>query len=803
VSFTFHVSNFSRLMIASIRRGLVAVIAATTLAGGFMALPAAAIAPPSLTVVSSCSGYKYFMIENTKLDCANDPATWVTVGSTGQPLNGLAYDDISGKLITMKIPTNNMYSVTLDGQATLLGSVSGIATNASVNAGDIDPATRTYYASTVDGSFYSVNLDTRVATDLTSSIPFVVGADFIIESGNLWTVDKDGSNVQFVHGFSLSNFSTLSVNFTISDTGPAGALWEDVNGGGEGLVWLANASGKIYKVSQLKTGGTTPTVVATGLNPTAPVDGATFWTLKPTNITGEAGNAQVKVGWTPSTTIDPNAIVTYLVKAYDPDGNLAGTCSYTTNTDSGYNCTVTGLTNGTLYRFTITATNQGGASETTEKGAPSTPMTTPSAPNGVTATQDNASSTVTWTVPDTDGGAAIDSYTATAYDGNGIAVASCNYTGNDIANPMSCTITGLTNGATYVIKVTATNEVGAGPPASPSSSIVPGVLPDAPNNVSLSTSSSAVTITWTIPDSDGGAAIDSYTATAYDGNGNVVASCSYSGNNPTGAMSCEISGLTTGDAYTFKVTAHNRVGDGPPSSPAGPIVVGSLACVPGEQIAMANGQFFQSTDLSTWTAIGSQQDALNAIGYSPIRGFVYGLYQKGPRKGGLVRVDAGGIQKYLGRVTGLPKETYLAGDIDTATGFYYVSTQNHRLFQIDLSTRAATEIMLPDAFPSFGADLVIENSVVWTVAATKVWGLNLNTGDVSYSWLPRGSRFLKIGGLALASNGDFIGLSNQNGQLYRFSSFGTRHTRVTVLDRTTDGNPNGLDVDLATCTVPV
>ena len=95
----------------------------------------------------------------------------------------------------------------------------------------------------------------------------------------------------------------------------------------------------------------------------------------------------------------------------------------------------------------------------------STPPTVPGAPSGVSANAGNAAATVTWSAPASDGGSPISAYTATASPGG----ASCSWS----SGPLSCTISGLTNGTTYTISVSATNAVGTGPPSAPSNAVTP------------------------------------------------------------------------------------------------------------------------------------------------------------------------------------------------------------------------------------------------------------------------------------------------------------------------------------------
>ena len=99
--------------------------------------------------------------------------------------------------------------------------------------------------------------------------------------------------------------------------------------------------------------------------------------------------------------------------------------------------------------------------------------------------------------------------------------------------------------------------------------------PGAPTAVTATAGDAQATVSWTAPASNGGSAITSYTAISSPD----AKSCTWS----TGPLSCTVTGLTNGTAYTFTVKAHNVIGDGPASS-------ASAAVTPTG--AAATGQFF-------------------------------------------------------------------------------------------------------------------------------------------------------------------------------------------------------------------
>jgi len=266
----------------------------------------------------------------------------------------------------------------------------------------------------------------------------------------------------------------------------------------------------------------------------------------PTNVVATTGNTQADIAFDAPTSGAP--ITSYTVTAQPGNIIATGTTSP---------ITVTGLSNGTAYTFTVTATNATGTSQSSDPSNTIIPTSAvpPDAPTGVTAQTGVNSATVSFSPPANPGSDPITSYTVTASPGGNTATGT--------ASPI--TVTGLTLGGSYTFTVTATSVAGTGPASSASNSVTPTVayVPGAPISVSAASAGvTSATVSFTPPTSDGGSAITSYIATSSPGGINVSGSSS----------PITVAGLTTGTPYTFTVAAVNVVGTGPSSSSSNSVI---------------------------------------------------------------------------------------------------------------------------------------------------------------------------------------------------------------------------------------
>ena len=96
-------------------------------------------------------------------------------------------------------------------------------------------------------------------------------------------------------------------------------------------------------------------------------------------------------------------------------------------------------------------------------GVPCFPLTIPSAPTSVVATAGNASASVAFTAPASNGYSAITGYTVTSSPGS--------FTATGATSPIN--VTGLTNGTAYTFTVVATNAVGNSGASTASTAVTP------------------------------------------------------------------------------------------------------------------------------------------------------------------------------------------------------------------------------------------------------------------------------------------------------------------------------------------
>ena len=276
--------------------------------------------------------------------------------------------------------------------------------------------------------------------------------------------------------------SPPSLNFPAPPAGQVGVSYSNqltVTNGTSPFSWSVSAgtlpAGLTLSSSGLLSG--TPTTVGSSTFTVQVVDGSgqsatQSVTLVVTDVpavpaapTATAGITSATVSWVAPAN-NGSAITGYTVTPYKA-GVAQTPVSYDATATTR---TLTGLTAGSSYTFTVAATNATGTSAPSAQSTAVTPYALPGAPTISAATAGDSAATLTWTTPSSNG-SAITGYVVTPYIG---ATAQPTQT---FSTATTQTVTGLTAGTAYTFTVAAVNQAGTGPASAASSPVTPNSPP--------------------------------------------------------------------------------------------------------------------------------------------------------------------------------------------------------------------------------------------------------------------------------------------------------------------------------------
>ena len=283
----------------------------------------------------------------------------------------------------------------------------------------------------------------------------------------------------------------------------------------------------------------------------------------PTGLAAAPGDSSVTLTW--DNPLNPT------ISGYEYQMRWAGVAwqpwtAIPDSDDTTTSHTLTGLTNGTEYRFHLRAVNAGGtgtaaptASPWYVSATPQPPPPPPATPSSVTVTRADGTLTATWPAVD---GATSYHITYSSDGGASWQLAAYNHPDNTI------TISNATNSSTYIVGVRARNSGGGSgwrnsPPAAP---YTPTTPPATPTSVTVTRADGSLTATW--PTVNGAT---SYHITYTSDNG---ASWSLAAlNHPSNSIT--IDSVTNSSTYIVGVRARNSAGDSgwrnsPPAAPYTP-----------------------------------------------------------------------------------------------------------------------------------------------------------------------------------------------------------------------------------------
>jgi PKD repeat protein len=257
---------------------------------------------------------------------------------------------------------------------------------------------------------------------------------------------------------------------------------------------------------------------------------------QPRNPAATAGDHSATVVWSTPSSEGDHPITGYTVTS-SPDGK---TCS---SIAPDRTCTVTGLTNGQAYTFTIVAESIAGTSPPSNPTSAVTPAGKPLAPSSAHATAGNHRATVSWAAANPNG-SAITGYVVTTLPGGD--------TTNVGGTSTSVVVKGLKNGTAYHFTVAAKNAVGTGG-AKQTNIVRPAGYPLKVRNVDAAAKKRSAVVTWRAANGNG-AKVLHYRIVSSNGRHLVVGGS---------ARRAVFKNLKSGALVRFRVRAINRVGAGP------------------------------------------------------------------------------------------------------------------------------------------------------------------------------------------------------------------------------------------------
>ena len=466
----------------------------------------------------------------------------------------------------------------------------------------------------------------------------ITGYQFSTDGGATWSSTLSSSSVSSPHTITgLSNGATYYAQVrAVNSIGP-GVASSELGGtprgaplaptitsitAGDGYLDVAftegsNNGGAVTNFQYSTDGGSTFTALSPADN-TSPIriSGLTNGTsynvkIKAVNSVGAGTESSQESGTPLSVPLSPtissvtpsNGTLTIAFTAGGTGGSsitnyqysLDGGATWTTRSPAATTSpiTVTGLTNGTTYQVQIRAVNSLGSGKSTESITASTPLEISSAPSITSVTGGNPTLSVAFTAGS---GGTITNYEFSTNGG----------TTWQVRNPVSATspltISGLTNGTSYSVKIRGVTAAGSGV-ASDASSGTPYTTPSAPTITTVTdTASSGLSVAFTAG-GDGGSAITNYEFSTNGGS-------TWATRAPAATTSpIVITGLTAGTSYNVKVRAVNAAGSGSASNTkegtptgsdtAAPVFQSAAVNAAGTQLTMTYDENLSSTTAST------------------------------------------------------------------------------------------------------------------------------------------------------------------------------------------------------------
>jgi hypothetical protein len=374
-----------------------------------------------------------------------------------------------------------------------------------------------------------------------------------------------------------TNTGDSAISYYIVTSTPGGFTQTIPSGGGASRASfgsLTNGVSYVFSITALNLAGNSTPIV------TDPVSAYSL-ASPPASLVATRGNASLSIAFSPPTNTGGTSITNYQYSINDGASFTA-----LSPEDSISPISIIGLTNGTTYQVKLKTVTIAGASAASV-AVSGTPVTTPDAPTSLVATPGVGSLSVVFSAPSDTGGDDIINYKYSTDNGATFTAFSPATT----SSPVS--ITGLTNGTSYNVKLKAVNSIGDGAESSAVTS-TPRTTPGAPTSLSATAKNASAEIAFAAPTNNGGADITNYEY-SIDGGTNYIA---FSPETITSPVT--ITELTNETTYNIKLKAVNVAGAGTASA--------QVSVKPRAFVPLAGSLEFDGTNkmtLSPGAAIGA------------------------------------------------------------------------------------------------------------------------------------------------------------------------------------------------------
>lgn len=266
---------------------------------------------------------------------------------------------------------------------------------------------------------------------------------------------------------------------------------------------------------------------------------------------------------------------------------------------------VNGLTRGASYRFRVAAVNANGVGAWSTVVNVTTSADVPSAPASISSSSVTSNSAqVNWAAPINNGGSAITGYAVATSRDSGETWSELSLVGS---STRSLRISGMAPGSAYLVRVQAINGVGRSEPAQTGLTTNPGLAPPPGGLTAGDISTTALTLSWDLPLSNGGSPITDYRIEV-SSNGTRFTAIRHTASNN---RAFRVTGLRPGTAYSFRVSTVTSLGAGTASAIIRVVTVGNPPSPPTSlSVSSRRGVYTLS-----WRAA-------TASGGSPVRNYV-------------------------------------------------------------------------------------------------------------------------------------------------------------------------------------